>query len=1372
MTSNSENPSTNAQAPLSADAKRQAVDPIRGYLYQIWRSVFAWIELSDTDLLYLEGAEDFDELRGSAAVVTQVKDTAKSGSKTLRSEDVLDAIQNFLDVRKRNPGRSIQFKFLTTSAIGAEQGSPFGGDAGLRVWTACQHTRDAVNANALAESIKTFLLGLPNLPVLVREFLANSDSATVRSELIDRIEWFTDEPGIEAVREAIRQKIVNRCDRRGINSAEAPNIVSALYQEASSVITRKVDRYLTRAQFVEIFDRTTSVAVPRAELEALRASAGLPPTASLIQLVKAAGLDPAAVTFSGRTPNLVNPPPLPDRVLKRPELIEEVRRKFGSDGLLVIVGSTGMGKSTLARMYAITDSEPWLWLDCRARDAVQMRDLLLQAANTLADDKSHRNVILDDVDLSTDTRIYELQLSSIAFVLKARWGRLLITSHQRLAQRLQLNLGVSSDHALTIPPFTEDEIKIFLTEQGLQDPSLQKLWARLTWLRTSGHPQLVSARVQTLRLAGFPQPRAEDLIETPIDIQQARTEARQILVSDLNASSRELLYRLSLTTAPIRRERALAIARIPQSIPQPGDALDQLVGPWIEKMDGGYYRISPLVQGVGADANSASWTTEMHGGIARALVSFRELTPSEASSILFHAVMGREEDALVRMSIGLILAEDEAWKHLAPAVDWFVYVTLPATAERERRPLNLFAIRMLQYRIASLAKPTEIPELIKKIDLEFPPGASDFMAQSMRFGFLGQMLVRLEAPLPVSEAIRRGIEFLDLQQKVSTQEESFALKAKHDEHSVDLEDMFAVFVLPRVKNFDDLKVFLSETRSLSADGATRLLKGFDNDESMGAQLLNAAWLSEYKSSEPRWQEFIDAIRSLYERAREWGNVGLARAAAVTGARILNENVNNHAAAIELLDRSMNDTGENPTQLDAKAQVLLNTGDRAGALVLWEKALANWQPSRFGGGLEITFAARNAGIAAARLGQWEKAYGLFMHAYEVARPTGSPHYRIGLLTDAAYAAWRQGNFPVSLQHFNTALEMLESVPNAPDDIATYYLHKIIGGVLSYLATRDNPGSEAQEPSPGCCSNLDPNERIVELNPTPIDFSWMHLVTLEMQAGEGVSIYSALRSRLTNSAYAGVRMQMADLEARRGFKCADLRDIVKNVTALLRALAVLRKAHDVDAKMWEPDRSDLATAQPDAAIFEETLRMYCGVALFVLAARGSISADLIRHWKQTAVDERLDPNVVKWFDFLIDLCESGLPNAKAVMGDNQRTGIDHAIAGIFVATNDGSTPDEVLAAHLTCITGIAMAVPKKLMPFLEHDMSAVMERDWRRLAVRRFQLRSPATTAPAILAACDQSTSGWPKCAAIILAAQPATRWKLPENLVNALRNGLQ
>ena len=49
---------------LQANPNRQAHNQLRGYLYQIWHSVNAWLDLADDEILYLEGAEDFDrELR-------------------------------------------------------------------------------------------------------------------------------------------------------------------------------------------------------------------------------------------------------------------------------------------------------------------------------------------------------------------------------------------------------------------------------------------------------------------------------------------------------------------------------------------------------------------------------------------------------------------------------------------------------------------------------------------------------------------------------------------------------------------------------------------------------------------------------------------------------------------------------------------------------------------------------------------------------------------------------------------------------------------------------------------------------------------------------------------------------------------------------------------------------------------------------------------------------------------------------------------------------------------------------------------------------------------------------------------------------------
>jgi len=59
--------------------ERQASDSLRGYYYQIWRSVFAWVKLKDEEVLFLEGAEDFEVGAGGDVEAAQVKDTPGSG---------------------------------------------------------------------------------------------------------------------------------------------------------------------------------------------------------------------------------------------------------------------------------------------------------------------------------------------------------------------------------------------------------------------------------------------------------------------------------------------------------------------------------------------------------------------------------------------------------------------------------------------------------------------------------------------------------------------------------------------------------------------------------------------------------------------------------------------------------------------------------------------------------------------------------------------------------------------------------------------------------------------------------------------------------------------------------------------------------------------------------------------------------------------------------------------------------------------------------------------------------------------------------------------------------------------------------------------
>jgi len=81
--------------PLIGDPARQAPDLHKGLVYQIWRSVEAWITLKEDELLFLEGAEDYDVVSNTSGTAVQVKATV--GNITLRSEAIVG------DYRTRYP---------------------------------------------------------------------------------------------------------------------------------------------------------------------------------------------------------------------------------------------------------------------------------------------------------------------------------------------------------------------------------------------------------------------------------------------------------------------------------------------------------------------------------------------------------------------------------------------------------------------------------------------------------------------------------------------------------------------------------------------------------------------------------------------------------------------------------------------------------------------------------------------------------------------------------------------------------------------------------------------------------------------------------------------------------------------------------------------------------------------------------------------------------------------------------------------------------------------------------------------------------------------------------------------------------------------
>jgi hypothetical protein len=203
--------------PLVNDPAREAAASMRGYWTQVWRSVLAWIDLGDAERLYLEGAEDIDRVSGLAAETIQVKDV--QGNITLRSGDVIDAIDNAWAHRQRNPTRAIRFRFLTTSRITVEQGAPFGeGVGGLNLWRNARLSDEEAERHRDARAIATFQVAEGKISARVRAFLQTGSDAKICEGLIAPVEWDTEaEEAPEVIRE-IKDRLAY-CSRANLRAA-------------------------------------------------------------------------------------------------------------------------------------------------------------------------------------------------------------------------------------------------------------------------------------------------------------------------------------------------------------------------------------------------------------------------------------------------------------------------------------------------------------------------------------------------------------------------------------------------------------------------------------------------------------------------------------------------------------------------------------------------------------------------------------------------------------------------------------------------------------------------------------------------------------------------------------------------------------------------------------------------------------------------------------------------------------------------------------------------------------------------------------------------------------------------------------------------
>ena len=278
-------------SPLDADPLRQATASLRGYSSQIIRTTRAWADLEDGEVLYIEGAEDFDRVaQGGSAEAVQVRDV--SGNITLSTREVREALVHFWTHRRRNPERKVSYRYLTTAGRGRERDTRFGDRPGLDYWDDCKASGTDLHPlrEFLAERLSSIKKGagrgdaeaqpagrdawnetVANLVTFVRE----SPDEEFRDDLIRAVTWETASPNWKEVAEELEVIVIEMGERlHAAKPTVAKKAVPQLILHVWNVACSDRERALRRADFLtKLEEIVDDVRVPLEEYNRLRAAA-------------------------------------------------------------------------------------------------------------------------------------------------------------------------------------------------------------------------------------------------------------------------------------------------------------------------------------------------------------------------------------------------------------------------------------------------------------------------------------------------------------------------------------------------------------------------------------------------------------------------------------------------------------------------------------------------------------------------------------------------------------------------------------------------------------------------------------------------------------------------------------------------------------------------------------------------------------------------------------------------------------------------------------------------------------------------------------------------------------------------------------------
>lgn len=1324
------------------DVARQAVASLRGYAYQVIVATLAWLDVADNEELFLEVAEDYATAAADALRAVQVKDTAGSGSVTLQSGSIQSAISAFVNLVHLNPDRHVQFQYLTTSPVGLEKETldrP-SGEAGLVYW------RKAA-AGADVSPLRK-VLDRDGVAAEVRAFVSGREDQALREQLLQRIHWTCSQPDIGAVeRELASRLVILLRDQFHAPSSEVGRVSDSLIYRVltASIASTVQQRRLNRADLYSVIDNVTQVTVPRVQHEQLQ---------TLLSASVASGSSSSIVGSLRQADWLVeeNSIPLPRNVIARTEIVGSVSECVRKHGFLFLSGGTGMGKSTLARLCLRSFGDTPILADLRGYAAPELQ-LRLDTLLGILGARRSRLVLLDDIGHLEEPQIIRSLGRLIASLRRLDKIGIATTYNAPSADRLS-EIGLAADAVVTVPYFSEDEVGQ-VVEAAKGDT---KTWSKVTYISGGfGHPQLVQAFVAGMSARGWPRDALENVVTsgwTSTEINAARNSARRTLVASLNESTRTLLYRLSLVAGKFERATAIALGEVAPAILRPGEELDRLIGPWIEVVEEGRFRVSPLAALSGNEILPKDEQHRVHEKIAHRYIVNGRVRASDANALFGHAILGKSEPSLMMLAHAVVTASEQTIEWLSENFLALQFMRFDVPLYPDNPSVSCI-LRLAQFKL--LAGKDDTAMLANCVDSLFdeierlPKAAS---RRRMETAALAAILPRVRAAM-LPNWMGLLVKFFGiLHRDTQTRRRAERFQAAHLKGATLIGFLFMVGSY-RGMSGPVLESICNELNRLTAEQRNSFLSGYERSSEGYALFVNSTWLAESRERAPKWEELLNSYRKLVTLARNWGNAELALRFTIAQSTILDEYLNAPDRAMEVLEIGRHQFGENVAIARAHAKILFRKKEHAEALPILEQVIREGSALP---AIEKAFIFREAGISAATIGNWEKSQEWFLRGSETIGQAKSDEMNamsIGLLMDASVSAFKAENRREALQLAAKSLERLPSLSSSSLLVA-HYCHCAVRHAVNWLAasvrTPEKP-AEGGVVNPGMCSNTSPLEAIRNHRIAHIDVAWYLLADTELLLDEEVGIVASLSKRMASASSdleLGLRANLFAQAIRRG----DVDALVRHLPSLV---AVLKYFQDMspeerrDFDVYSPRRTEIRPLTGDelavgvaGTLSTNALLSFCTVQ--VLAGHPARIDDAVSKLLNTFGSKFPGHALVEWW---ADDSVDGLDEMQRAIADYIRQMRASHVVPLEVWMIGARTLEFAKGSLFRReLTGaLEVWLRSKVAHFVEHET---------------FRLKYPSTTISPINDALISGINGERFIASILLASAAAVGAKLSEN----------